>query len=139
LAWPIYCQPICNEPVSGRATQHLATRSSGQPSRSAAHSATFRAAWPSRLIVSSTRPAPSSGLESTATLGQLLEVERLRRASKLDGALQQASVHVMADQSRTKGLVVLGPKCHSIECPSWTGDRAHSDLAHLVHWHHAEA
>lgn len=32
----------------------------------AAQFTTFRAAWPIKLIVSSTRPAPSRGLESTA-------------------------------------------------------------------------
>jgi Glycosyl transferases group 1 len=44
-----------------------ATRSAVQFKRSAAHSTTLWAAWPSRLMVSSTRPAPASGLESIAT------------------------------------------------------------------------
>jgi hypothetical protein len=44
-------------------------------------------------------------------LGQLLEVERLCRASKLDGALQQAVIHVVTDQSRTKsGERALGER-----------------------------
>ena len=43
------------------------TRSTVQPSSIAAHATTLRAAWPSKLNVSSTRPAPSSGAESMAT------------------------------------------------------------------------
>ena len=43
------------------------TCSSVHPSRPAAHRTTLRAAWASRLNVSSTRPAPSNGLESIAT------------------------------------------------------------------------
>lgn len=37
------------------------------PIRRAAHRPTWRAAWASTLNVSSTRPTPSSGLESVAT------------------------------------------------------------------------
>ncbi len=43
------------------------TRSSVQPSSAAAQATILRPAWASRLMVSSTRPAPSSGLESIAT------------------------------------------------------------------------
>src|SRR5881296_3326805 len=54
----------------------LHTFSSVHPSRPAAQLTTFRAAWASKLNVSSTRPAPASGLESIATrrvLGRLVE------------------------------------------------------------------
>jgi hypothetical protein len=52
---------------AGEKTAAIQTFSSGHPSKSAAQRTTCRAACASRLNVSSTRPAPSSGLESIAT------------------------------------------------------------------------
>jgi hypothetical protein len=57
--------------------------------------------------VSSTRPAPSSGLESIAirsSLGQLPVVERLRGSSERDRLLQENPIHVVTDQTLTEFL-----------------------------------
>src|SRR5467141_733751 len=64
-----------------------------------------RAARPSRLKVSSTRPAPMSGLESTANRSvfrQLLRVEAARPPRQLHRTLEQAAVHLVRDEPVTK-------------------------------------
>ena len=83
------------------------TCSSVHPSRPAAQRTTLRAAWASKLNVSSTRPAPSSGLESIATrrvLGSLRGSNALVRLRQLDGAFEHAAIQVGGDQPLAKLL-----------------------------------
>jgi hypothetical protein len=112
-----------------------ATRSADQPRRSAAHSTTLRAACASRLMVSSTRPAPTRGLESTATrsvLGSFFQIEGVRAAGQFHRPLEQSKVQVGPNQPRAEvdqgtlgkgGLIFAEP----VESPSATADPSRSD------------
>ena len=83
------------------------TCSSFHPSRPAAHWTTLRAAWASKLNVSSTRPAPSSGLESIATrnvLGSLRGSNALVRVRQFDRAFEHPAIQVGGDQPFAKVL-----------------------------------